>query len=379
MSEPACHPRHDMFIYEILNTQLNALWIEETFESLGELKTLFPHEKCFIEEVNDPRNETTQIKSFLKEEAKALSWMNIACGFMTIFERHVSKVIESFQPTNLTEHESQHYDISGGTTQNFKFWLKEQINKTEKDSNPESPFCQRVFVESLQSHISKLTKLSTTTLMMMANSNNSNPRSKSRVQEPYRIINHSILEKLISFLLKVRPYLEGKDELHTDLEKLVSTNNSSNVIHVTLADVFERNIAVEMNSTWLESSLRNIRIRYVHSEFHPDAYPLPEWLPNLTGLYTFLLVTLARFPMTLCKHVLEKFESISSCTADHSNFIAEFHPVFDQCAVTIFCIETLALTEHSSTSNLLFNTIYELKSNFKKEPIKIKDRNIYIF
>ncbi|CAG5111395.1 Oidioi.mRNA.OKI2018_I69.chr2.g5709.t3.cds [Oikopleura dioica] len=373
MSEPACIPRHDMFIYEILNTQLNALWIEETFESLGELKTLFPHEKCFLEEVHDPRNDTTQLKSFLKEEAKALSWMNIATGFMTIFERHVSKVIDSFQPTNLTELESQQYDISGGTTENFKYWLKEQINKSEKEANPESPFCQRVFVESLQNHISRLTKLSTTTLMMMASSNNSSSRSrsgKSRVQEPYRIINHSILEKLISFLLKVRPYLEGQDELHTDLEKLVSSKNNKNgipnVMDLTLADVFERNISVEMNSTWLESSLRNIRIRYVHNEFNPDAYPLPEWLPNLNGLYTFLLVTLARFPMTLCKHVLEKFESISSCTADHSNFIAEFHPVFDQCAVTIFCIETLALTEHSSTSDLLFNTIYELKSNFKK-------------
>ena len=67
----------------------------------------------------------------------------------------------------------------------------------------------------------------------------------------------------------------------------------------------------------------------------------PDWLPDLRGLYSFLLIIILRYPMSLARHVLQKFHDFAQGPSDHSNFITEIRPVLEECAVSMFCAEVL--------------------------------------
>ncbi|CAG5111618.1 Oidioi.mRNA.OKI2018_I69.chr2.g5904.t1.cds [Oikopleura dioica] len=313
--------RPQTFLEEILDIQLHSLWLEKTTNELGELKLLFPNEKQFKEDVS---KSDASVQEFARDEAKAQAWLNISTCLLKAFEDQAASVFHLYQDffsdiEREMEDKEDYYGISAGTTNEFKLWLNEEVKKPDHLN----PLSEENFTKNLSYQIPELGRLAATKV---------SPPTTTIQNAPYQTINHSVLKTIVPVLLKIRCFLEGKDELHEHLSSFIlKTDDSNRFVSVTLADVFKEKISVEMNSKWLNSSLEEIEVRYVHEDFNPELFPLPEWLPDLKNLYTFLLATLARYPMTLCRHVMKKFESVGSNSFDHSNFIAEFNPVFDQC------------------------------------------------
>ena len=369
-------------IYDILNIQLNALWVNQINEAIADLTATFPNSTAFRTEIHIMGDsEITQLipgPSLPRsgEEFKMLAWYNSVVQLLGLLESILTQLrkVTRYQ----IESNDQQSLIVAGTSLLFKEWLRDEINAAEEsaDSNPECSLCPEPFDSILSEYIKEFSV--TTARLFDSHDNtqirrNSRKGSKNRIQrvkEPYHLLNQTMLRRIIPILLKVRPLLDKSLVRNNDLYAALRerSNYDGPIVTVTLAEVFQNHL---IDSDWLKDHLAEIEIRFAHNyiklddDDQPDPISLPDWLPDLGGLYSLMVVIMLRYPTSLAKHVLKKFKEFAKSPSDHSNFIAEMRPVLEECAISIFCAETLNLGSISSGQFSVLDSIETARKEFR--------------
>jgi len=354
-------------IYGILTIQLNALWISEINERLSDLKSMFRTSRIFRDELEICGDTFLTTESFglfpssskkIGEEDRMLAWYNSVCQLLGLLESILTQL--KVTPRYQSESNSSTSFLKAGTSTQFKGWLQNEIEEAgyDTDSCPQSSLCMEQFESTLSQYIQDF---SLTTARLYGRDELTIVRKgpKHRTKEPYHYLNEALLEKIIPILLKVRPLLDKTD----DSADFDSDFDSGKIGTVTLADIFQSHL---VGSDWLKDHLGDIEIRLPYYLFNPtSAMTLPDWLPNIEGLYSLIIVIMMRYPTSLAKHVLGKFAEFGKKNSDNSNFIAEMRPVLEECTISTFCAETLNLSV--SPSNLaVLDSIETMRKVFRE-------------
>ena len=77
---------------------------------------------------------------------------------------------------------------------------------------------------------------------------------------------------------------------------------------VNLGEIFQNQL---LDSDWLKNKLSEIEVRFapnIPKEDEGEKVILPQWLPDLKGIYSLMVIIMLRYPTSLAKHVFRKFQ-----------------------------------------------------------------------
>ena len=357
-------------IYDILNVQLNALWVSEINERLSDLTAMFRTSRMFQTELEVRGDSLLTVfptsSTKIGEESRMLAWYNSVCQLLGLLETILTQL--RVTPRYQNESNSNPSLLKAGTSKLFKGWLQGEINKAEEDADsyPECSLCPEQFESTLSRFIQDF---SVTTARLyggkQAGRKTVRKGSKPRVKEPYHYLNETLLGRIIPILLKVRPLLDKNGDLYSALKEF---SKDGDISTVTLADVFQNHL---VDSDWLKDHLADIEIRLPYHGRESDDVPsepmtLPDWLPDLDSLYSLIIVIMMRYPASLAKHVLRKFGDFAKKNSDNSNFIAEMRPVLEECSISTFCAETLNLSTVSPGHRAVLDSVETMRKVFRE-------------